>query len=457
MHCDEALNLLNARADGQLAANQADLVDSHLAECAACRAAAEGLATINADLRQAFAPRRAAAAKVAERAAASLPRSPSDIAPVATTPVPAPRFRWGQMLLAMAAGFLLAVALFRPWERRVVEIAPPGTAPPVARPVAELTLASAPVDVWPGGGLAVFKCPAQTPLASDSIVRTGPTERCEISLGSGCAVRLDCNTEVKLGEGKVVEVHRGRLWSCSQPGSKGIEIQSAGSKIVAQPPSELAVDCQPDAMRLIVVEGAASVRAGQASQEIGPGKQARIVAGKLEVLPQLDDVLLETAWVNRVLALAGAEHPELQERVQQLLAKVGAVKLSLLYEDELRRLGDAGVAPLLAYLQTTRDMPQFAQRATAARIIADVAESRWIADLIALLTDANADVRFHAARALERLTGRDQGHPPAAWQSAATWLTCEGPYEKWLAWWDVNRDRYPSARREIPAPASPPF
>ena len=124
------------------------------------------------------------------------------------------------------------------------------------------------------------------------------------------------------------------------------------------------------------------------------------------------DATLETAWVNSVLALGSSEHPELVERVNRLLANVGAAKLSLMYEDELRRLGDDGVPPLLAYLASTRETPNVAQRATAAPIVADVAQARWIPDLIALLTDANADVRFHAARGLERLTGRDQGCKP---------------------------------------------
>ena len=124
----------------------------------------------------------------------------------------------------------------------------------------------------------------------------------------------------------------------------------------------------------------------------------------------------------------------------QLLANVGAAKLSLLYEDELRRLGDGGVPPLLAYLNSTRDTPQVAQRATAARIVADVAEARWIADLIALLTDANGDVRFQAARGLERLTGRDQGRRPEAWQSES-WGACESAYARWLAWWSANSER----------------
>ncbi len=165
---------------------------------------------------------------------------------------------------------------------------------------------------------------------------------------------------------------------------------------------------------------------------------------------------METAWVNNVLAERSADDPELAQRVQRLLANVGAAKLSLLYEDELRRLGDAGVPPLLAYLASTRDTPNLTQRTTAARIVADVASSRRIPDLIALLTDANGDVRVHAARGLERLTGRDQGAPPESWQSAS-WFTCEPAHEKWRAWWNANRNRYASSDREIPAPAAPPF
>jgi hypothetical protein len=114
------------------------------------------------------------------------------------------------------------------------------------------------------------------------------------------------------------------------------------------------------------------------------------------------------------------------------------------------------VPPLLAYLDATRDSANVAQRATAARIVADVAQSRWIGDLIAMLTDANPDVRFHAARGLERLTGRDQGLQAQAWRSAP-WASCEPPHQKWLAWWAANRDRYPAARRDVEAPKSPPF
>jgi ferric-dicitrate binding protein FerR (iron transport regulator) len=452
MRCDDVQGALNARADGELGEADARALDAHLAGCAQCRSAAEGLQAIDAELRRAFVPGRKAAALLAERVAAEVRARVGTVTAVAPPAAPAPRLAWGQVLVAVAAGFLLAIAVFRPWQPRSARPA----LPPRLEPVGRMAVASGPVEVRPASQVRSFLCPPDTPIGRDSIVRTGPTAQCEISLADGNALRLDCNTEVTLHESEVVEVSRGRLWSTSQPGRKGPEIQSGGGTFLASAAAQLAIDCQPQAVRLVVVDGQVTVQTAQRSMEVGPGRQVRIVQGRLEDGAYQCDALLETAWVNRVLALRSSENPELVERVNQLLASVGAAKLSLLYEDELRRLGDDGVPPLLAYLTSTRAMASGAQRATAARIVADVAQSRWIADLIALLTDANPDVRFHAARGLERLTGRDQGCEARAWQSQP-WSACAGAHQQWLEWWAENRDRYPAARRDIPAPASPPF
>jgi ferric-dicitrate binding protein FerR (iron transport regulator) len=451
MRCEEVLNQLNARADGELMAEDSAALDQHLAECSQCHAAAEGSSTIDTDLRRAFVPHRDAAARLAENTVATLRASASGSSAVAPRLANDPRVNWAQVLMSLAAGFLLAVALFRPWESK---FEPPDVVTQPG-PVAHLAVASGPIDVLPVDQLEVFKCPEGGPIAHDSVVRTGPTERCEIAMQNGNALRLDCNTEVKLNKSDVVEVNRGRLWSYSLPGRKGLEIRSAGGTIVAKPEAQLAVDCQPPAARLIVLAGAVNVRAAQKSFDLGPDKQVRIVEGKMGE-PDSCNATLETAWVNSVLALRGSQHPELDERVSRLLAEIGAAKLSLMYEDELRRLGDDGVPPLLAYLASTRESPDVRQRATAAAIVADVAQSRWIPDLIALLTDANSDVRSQAARGLKRLTGRDQGLKAEEWETQS-WTTCEGPHQKWLKWWTENRDHYPAARREIPETKTPTF
>lgn len=448
MSCEEFVDLLNARVDNEIGAEDAARLDAHLAECSQCRSAMEAVHSIDADLRRSMVGRREAAARLAENVGAMVraTSAPTPIAPAVST---APHWAWGQLLTGLAAGFLLAVTVFQPWKERAAEM---DLAPPIA-PVARLAVASGPVEVWPANKLEAFTCPTGGPIDHDSIIRTGPSARCELSLENGNALRLDCNTEVKIHKSEVVEVNRGRLWSSSEPGRKGLEIQSGGGTIVARPAAQLAVDCQPPTARLIVLEGVVDVQAAGKSVEVGRDKQVRIVQGKVEE-PDWCDTSLETAWVNSVLALRSAQHPELTERVNRLLANVGAAKLSLMYEDELRRLGDDGVPPLLAYLDATRRKPDVRERATAARIVSDVAQPRWIPDMIALLTDENPDVRFQAARGLGRLTGRDQGLKAETWQTESC-ESCEGAYKKWLEWWAANRDRYPTARRDIPTSKPP--
>ncbi|REK11998.1 MAG: hypothetical protein DWQ37_13335 [Planctomycetota bacterium] len=451
MRCDEFQSGFNAWTDRELPEEQAAELEAHLAECAACQAAAEALQAIDGELRTAFAPRRRAAAQLADRVVLAVHEA-STATPSPSPPAQQPTgLAWPEALSGVAAGFLLAAAVFRPWRD---DAAKANAA--VRQPIARMAAASGPVEVQMARHLPVFTCPPAAPIARDSIVRTGPTARCELTMKDGNALRLDCNTEVKLHGSEAVEVHRGRLFAISLPESKRLKIQSGGGTITPQGAARFAVDCQRPAVRLTVVDGMACVQTSNRSRQVGPGKQVRIVEGRVEDDPEARDALLETAWVTGVIALRGADHPELVERVNRLLAKVGAAKLSLLYEEELRRLGDDGVPPLLAYLAATRDTPQVQQRATAARIVADVAEARRIAELIALLTDANADVRFHAARGLERLTGRNQGLDAKTWQSGP-WLSCEGPYEKWRTWWAANHDRYPAAKREIPTPNSAPF
>jgi hypothetical protein len=452
MRCDDVLIQLNAYADGELQPEDAAEVEAHLIECGECRAEAETIDAIVAELREAFIPRRQAASRLAERAAAAVRGAAVAPASVVIRPA-APRFAWAQILAGLAAGFLLAVILFRPGQPWVDSSAEAERRNACAR----LTVASAPVEVWTTNQDA-FRCPSGGDIERDSIVRTGPDDRCEISLLNGNALRLDCNTEVKLLDSDAIEVNRGRLVSTSPPGGIGLEIKVHGCPVDVGTNqwAQVAVDCNPDGGRLIVVDGTAIAPAGQKMIEVGANKQVRIIRGYVVNEPEWCDTSLETAWVNSVLALSDSAHPELVERVNRLLANVGAAKLSELYEDELRRLGDPGVPPLLAYLTSTRETPDLPKRATAARIVADVAESRWIGDLISLLTDANADVRVHAARGLERLTGRNQGLSPQAWQTQS-WASCEPPYHQWIKWWTVNRDHYPAARRDVPTPQSPPF
>src|SRR5438067_13422929 len=123
MDCEQALALLMANLDRETQADERARLRAHLQECATCRASADAFRLQDADLRRLFAPRRRAAAGVADRV----------IAQLAASPVARRRFLpWLPILVSAAAGFLFAVLVFRPWEK--------GAEPPpqTQRPATEL-------------------------------------------------------------------------------------------------------------------------------------------------------------------------------------------------------------------------------------------------------------------------------------------------------------------------------
>src|SRR5437870_3595924 len=113
MDCEHAINLISADMDAEILGDDRLGLDAHLATCESCRATAQALRLQDSSLRQAFASRREAAAAVADRVIAQL--RPTIAAPTVRLP-------WIPMLLAAAAGFLLAVLIFRPWSSREPQI-----------------------------------------------------------------------------------------------------------------------------------------------------------------------------------------------------------------------------------------------------------------------------------------------------------------------------------------------
>ncbi|HVW39285.1 MAG TPA: zf-HC2 domain-containing protein, partial [Pirellulales bacterium] len=76
MDCRQASELIGAWANGELDCGEQAALDEHLANCAECRQAAECQQLTDAELLRAFAPRRRAAARLAESVAAELRREP---------------------------------------------------------------------------------------------------------------------------------------------------------------------------------------------------------------------------------------------------------------------------------------------------------------------------------------------------------------------------------------------
>jgi HEAT repeat protein len=113
-------------------------------------------------------------------------------------------------------------------------------------------------------------------------------------------------------------------------------------------------------------------------------------------------------------------------------------------EHDVRARGHAWAAAIARYAVDHRSAPAEVdrdKRRAAARLLADLAPPSTVGELIALLADDDGDVRYHAAAALNRLTGQTLGFPPDV--CAATPRDA-APAVAWQEWWARNRSRYPA-------------
>jgi FecR protein/Putative zinc-finger/HEAT repeats len=435
MDCDQALALLCARLEGALPPTDGAALDAHLSGCASCRAAADALRDQDADLRQAFAPRRLAAAAVAERVLARLPK-------LVPTPRRNGRWPWTVMLLSAAAGFLLAVALFRPWERTP----PTKTAPEVVRkeePKEQLRLAVAtgPVEALPAGKDTWEAVPGGGSVEVGCRVRTPAGVRCEFRCADGSEVRLNSDSELSLHSGRDMTLARGQMLASVTPAAAPFRVTVDDATVTALG-TQFDLWRQPEETKLTVLEGSTRVQGGGAEDVVHQGWAATIVKGQVTDKRPEDDLILATRWVHEILVLKGRRNEELARRVDDLFARVGREKLASWDEEEIRSLGDHCVLPLTRYLQAKGPRDNEEQRHRAARILADLAQPWSISDLIGLLDDEDPDVRFWAAKGLARLTCGVRVCSPDVWKTGAPPELAEQRKE-WHRWWEEHKDRIP--------------
>lgn len=445
MNCRQASELIGGWAAGELDCGEQAALDEHLAGCAECRQAAESQQLADAELMRAFAPRRRAAAHLADRVADELRREPRR---------GQRRFAKSGALAAAAAGFLLAVCLLRPWQRPAP---PPGELPveaPAGTAIARLTLATGAAEMLPPHETLWLGCPPEAPINPGACVRTPANVRCELDTAAGGRLRLDGGAEVRFDDSRQVELMRGQVWSNVREQEQVIDVEQAGAAICARD-AEFSVSCQAGEAVLTVVKGAATVRGPRNEQTIAAGEKAKIVRGVVAENRSTLTPLLDTGWVNELVCLKAPDDPELVQRVNDILAQIGEAKLSFLYEEEIRRLGDRAVLPLLRFIASDRSLSDPARRTIAARIVADLATAEALGDLIELLADDSPAVRSAAAQALFRLTGRDQGYSLDQWRTADAAMR-EAGIVAWRQWRSENARRPPTSLPASESPSSPP-
>jgi ferric-dicitrate binding protein FerR (iron transport regulator) len=412
--CGDADDRLSAHLDGELEPDEARTLETHLESCETCRKKLALLREQDRELADAFSPLRARTTELAERAVARL-RAES---PRQATPPGSGWFRTG---IAAAAGFLLAALIFqgRPSAPPLPVRPTPTLAPgPVESPIAHLALATGAI-VWRAAG-----DPDWQPLATGAALGPGA---CVKTLGGakgsldcacGSEVRLNGETEVQLPAPRRVALRRGEIFThvAHDPVRFAVDtdqarIEALGTTLdIAHSSRDAAT---PAVTTVSVVEGVALV----GTLTVERGFTCRIEDGRVLTPSPAAQLLTVTRWVNELLALKGDANEEFQKRVNDMLALIGASKMEYLDESEIRALGDHCALPLTRYIESPDSAAHIARRRNAARILADVASSDSVADLVALLGDRDPEVRVQVARGLERLTGTTLGYSEEFWRT----------------------------------------
>lgn len=477
MDCEQATNLISSEMDCELPPDERTALDAHLAGCESCRATSQAIRLQDATLRRAFARRRDTAVAVADRVI-DLLRTPPATLPIRVIP-------WLPVLVSAAAGFLLAVVLFRLWDRTASQLTNIRPEPPKHTATNDLAHDSPPVDhdkspegsekiatkgldmtpepersqqprtqlVFAKGAIEMLPPDSDSwrALATGGIVepgtrvRTDSIGRCEFRTPDGSEVRLNGNTELVFHTSRQLELAQGQVWSNVAEDEDPFEVQvpRAEAKVTALG-TQFDLACTALATVLTVAQGTTRVE-GKAGQEIVQfGEQAKIVGGAVAERHRIRDLVVATSWVHEILVLKGHDNEELAKRMDDMLAQIGNAKMSFMYEKEILQLGDHCVLPLTRFIQSEQSKGDKEKRANAARILAKIARPWSVEDLIKLLADDDREVRFHAAKALERLTdGQTQGLSADEWRDATVDARAAA-LERWRVWWGDNKDQFPT-------------
>lgn len=458
MNCEDAQNLIGAWIDCEIDDDERVVLESHLSACPDCQSVSDGMRVMDADLTRTFQPRRDAAGRIAEDVIAVLD---SKRLAQPTAYAEPRRTNWMTPLLTLVLGFMLALVIFPLGRGRPIHdsrIAMPVTPQPELQgrtadlphyheniQVATLVTSIGNVEFkngngdWEAATLPAFQCP------SNSKVRTSDNGVCELLTSDGAVIRMNRDTEVTLRSPREVEILQGQVW-CKSPKGVPVEVCSVDAPAPNRPKAQktswsakadsgsrfLTVVGSQGEGQIVTSQGSVAIETESGLHNVKPGDTVSIVNGQVDRRSGSLDALLAASWIHPLLKAKGQNDPELNDRVNELLAQLGRSKMTLLYERELRSLGEYCVLPLIRYVQSPISGKDPARRSRAISIAADLIVPADTAELIALLSDDSPEVRYHAARGLLRLTGESFGRSPDHWRYPLA--DCLPTIEKWQRW-----------------------
>ena len=281
MNCDDALQLITARIDGELA--DVDPLDTHLDTCVECRMTQSVLTLQDGELRRAFAAPRAAAQRVAEQVVDEL----------------RPRVRRLPWLIVGAAAAIVLLGIFLP-ALSPVRISGSSAI------VAHLTVSTGVVEVRDHRDAVWAPAEIGDIIWNYGHVRTAPESRCEWHMDDGRMLRLEGDSEVVLSHD--IELLRGRLWARDPHAPSSSTLQVADHEL-SMNATTVDATTAPDGAEIIVLEGQATI-AGTAPITIPANHSVTLSTASIGTPVAVADPILNTLWIHDILLRKERNDPE---------------------------------------------------------------------------------------------------------------------------------------------------
>jgi hypothetical protein len=453
MNCEEAESLIAESLAGELGEADRAALAAHLAGCATCRHTEAQWREDDLQLRDGFTPWRGAEATVVARTIRQLHRE-QRVAPAETK---SSARAWLPFLVGLAAGFMLALALWRPWSeptvaRQPLPVTPPSTSDPTLdASVPQMTLASVigEVEILPheSGEWTAAQAGAEISLGCE--IRTQSDGLVEFTCPTGEKARLNTDSQMKVRRADEFQLVRGQIWAVGCADKELCVRTDAGAVLTKG--GTVNVNQKAEETTVTATAGNASVRLVNREESLAPGEELTFSQDRVVHRDRAYSLALITAWMNPLMALKSPDDPELNAHVDALLSQLGASKMSLLSDAELRALGPSCTTPLARYIRSEDGEHDSERRRHAAKLLADLAPISLAGELIELLADQDGEVRAQAAAALKRITGLDMDCPPDVWRSDNN-AAHPDALKRWRTWWQAN-----SYRCQPPPPIQPPL
>ena len=412
MTCNECSSQLSALLDGELTRPEEEALRAHVAACPDCRLALEELQEIDTLLRGRLGPGDLEGQLSAfDQQLAGSATSPTPLPAPGRHVTPTGSRGLGAVLLSCLALVALLVLLRGPGSPSRSNATPE---------VARVAVAVGGVEVMrPGDNrwVSLSQASAIVGLEEGCRLRTDGEGLCEVQTSCEGTLRLNRETEVVVHRLEKVELVRGQLWGQAARQCE-LNVQLPPETVSEAPPRErvsLATFTCPGSSEmqwkvddsratcLALTTPHLSVSCENATYSIGKGEAMTMANGRPDEVAFRTDPLAATSWQMPLLVRKPPDDAELQGRLDSMLAMIGETKISYLYEEQIRELGPAGVAPLLAYVRSPRSRENPARRHRAMSLISETASADQAEAIETLLSDDDSVIRQSAGATLQRL------------------------------------------------------